>query len=88
MIREEVIKNLFEMRDGMPFDKCKDWIDSTSIAIRSLEAWDKVINELHELEEPGHPTLVVTMRIDHLINLINKHLKTVEESIDDERRSN
>lgn len=48
MTKEEAIKNLLEMRDGMPFDKCQDWIDATSMAIRSLEAWDNLEEEMAE----------------------------------------
>ena len=83
MTREEAIKNLLEMRDGMPFDKCQDWIETISIAVRSLKAWDSVIDKVCKFLEPENPTLVVTMRIDHFINIINEDLKTVEESIDD-----
>ena len=38
MTREEAVKSLLEMRDGMPFDKCRDWIEAISMAIRTLEA--------------------------------------------------
>lgn len=88
MTREEAVKSLLEMRDGMPSDKCQDWIDATSMAVRSLKAWDGVIDKVCQFLEPENPALVVTMRIDHFINIINEHLKTVEESIDDKRRSN
>lgn len=83
MTIEQAVKNLLEMRDGMPSDKCQDWIDATSMAVHSLEAWDNVIDELYQFLEPENPTLVVTMRIDHFINIINENLKTVEENIDD-----
>ena len=82
--REEAVKNLSEMRDGMPSDKCQDWIDAISMAVRSLKAWDSVIDKLRQFQEPEDPTLVVTMRIDHFINIINENLKEVE---DDKRRS-
>ena len=75
MTREEAIKNLLEMRDGMPSDKCQDWIDAISMAVRSLKAWDSVIDKLCQFQEPEDPTLVVTMRIDHFINIINEYLK-------------
>ena len=84
MTREEAIKNLLEMRDGMPSDKCQDWIDAISMAVRSLKAWDSVIDKLCQFQEPEDPTLVVTMRIDHFINIINEYLKEVEN---DKRRS-
>lgn len=83
MTREQAVKNLLEMRDGMPSDKCQDWIDATSMAVRSLKAWNSVIDKVCQFLEPENPTLVVTMRIDHFINIINEHLKTVEESIND-----
>ncbi len=81
MTREQAIIELDFLSRGFH----KDFNSARAIrtAIRSLEALDKVINELYEFEEPGNPTLVVTMRIDHLINIINKNLKTVEESIND-----
>ena len=47
MTREEAISNLRNMMDGMPFDKCSDWIDACNVAIRSLEAWEKVEEDLN-----------------------------------------
>lgn len=38
MTKEEAIKNLLEMRDGMPFDKCSDWIEACDIAIDALKS--------------------------------------------------
>ena len=78
MTRETAVKNLLEMRDSMPSDKCQDWIDATSMAVRSLKAWDNVIDKVCQFLEPENPTLVVTMRIDHFINIINEYLKEVE----------
>ena len=37
MTREEAVKSLLEMRDGMPFDKCRDWIEAISMAICAME---------------------------------------------------
>ena len=48
MKREEAISNLRDMMGGMPFDPCFDWIYACSIAIQSLEAWDKVIKDATE----------------------------------------
>lgn len=56
MTKEEAIKNLLEMRDGMPFDKCRDWIEAIDIAIKSLKSWDKdvVYGEWIKMDKRGN----------------------------------
>ncbi len=73
MTREEAIKALREMADGMPEDKCSDWIDACLIAIRSLEAWSKVKNDLDDLWLEGYSPHT------EIIEIIDRHLKEVEE---------
>lgn len=75
MTREEAVKSLLEMRDGMPFDKCRDWIEAISMAIRSLEAWDKVLNEMDS--SVVYPWDYGQWTKDYRI--IKKHLEEVED---------
>ena len=85
MTREEAIKILSNRDDfGIPKGYTSGYAEANDMAIRSLEAWDSVIDKVCQFLEPENPTLVVTMRIDHFINIINEHLKEVE---DDKRRS-
>lgn len=78
MTREEKILN---NRDGFGIPKgyISGYAEVIDMAARSLEAWNNIIDKLYQLQEPENPSLIVTMRIDHLINLINEHLKIVEE---------
>lgn len=76
MTREEAIKNLLEMRDGMPFDKCQDWIETVSMAIKSLEAWKKVEEDLNG--DFTRQTKGFRYGIDYAIATIDKHFEKVE----------
>jgi len=46
MTRKEAIKCIRDMQDGMPFDKCEDWIEALHIAINSMEVLTKFNQEI------------------------------------------
>lgn len=78
MAKEEAIKCLRDMIDGMPFDKCADWIDACRMAIKSLEAWDEVKKEIKSFqEETKNP--VYKLAFGSCLVSIEEHLKEVEE---------
>lgn len=77
MTREEAIDYLYDIKTDAIYRILSEEKDAIDMAIRSLEAWDSVIDELYQLQESGSPSLVVTMRTDHLINLIKRYLKEV-----------
>ena len=73
MTREEAIKIL----ETIP--TISEQVDALEIAIRSLEAWDKVKNDLDDLWLKGYSPHTEVMEI------IDRHLKEVEN---DKERSN
>lgn len=77
MTREQAIIELDFLSRG--FHKDFNSAKAIRTAIRSLKAWDNVIDKVCQFLEPENPTLVVTMRIDHFINIINEYLKEVED---------
>lgn len=73
MTREEAIKHLLEMKDGMPFDKCRDWREAVTIAIKSIIALRKIdvlVNKTYWAYPIG---------IDYCLDALEDILKEVEE---------
>ena len=79
MTREEAVLRLEVLKDFSQNNVLKNMHEAIDMAIRSLKAWDNVIDKVCQFLEPENPTLVVTMRIDHFINIINEYLKEVED---------
>lgn len=81
MTREEAKKRLEAFRDylcaGNPIwdvDECREAFNT---AIRSLEAWEKVKNDLND--DFPEQTKGFRYGIDYAMVIIDKHLKEVEE---------
>ena len=93
MTREEAISNLRDMMGGIPFDKCLDWIETCCVAIRSLEAWDEAMKDVHDWQEDFnvHVKMLFLTEADEdatmmygedVVNILGNHmveLKEVEE---------
>ncbi len=94
MTREEAISNLRDIMGGIPFEKCfDDQFDACSVAIRSLEAWDKVMRDVQDWQDDfnTHVKLLALteaekegtmMYGEDVVNIIVNHmaeLKEVEE---------
>ena len=55
----------------------KETIDANSIAIKNIEAWEKVKEEIKNAK-PVYPDRVRIWSTDTILAIINKHLKEVE----------
>lgn len=76
MTREEAIHTLrhepISINVGRMNGKAR-WLEAYNLAIRSLEAWDKVKKDLADMWLEGYSPHIEVMEI------IDKHLKEVEE---------
>lgn len=91
MTREEAVKDLDSMRDWFNSTVANDehyWSPAIGIAIRSLEAWDKVFHEANEryitfipsnFEEGETYEGAFHDGMGYVMDVIDKHLKEVEE---------
>jgi hypothetical protein len=89
MTREEAIKRLkIEIDDYTPFkdkwDGAKEDVEALTMAIKSLEVWDKVIEEIQQLKTIAENEHNVFFKayidgIDRSLEIIQKHLGEVEE---------
>ena len=85
MTRQEAIKNLRDIRDSMPFDKCDDWIQACNMAIRSLNMWEelyaKVASETISTSMDKFPTMDFSTGTK-IMKLINEYLNELDNKQD------
>lgn len=89
MSREETISNLRDMMGGIPFGKSFDGqFDACWVAIKSLEAWDKVIKDATERTVTFIPKSIEGNEtyesafydgVNYVVDIIKGYLKEVKE---------
>ena len=79
MTREQAMKELSYIADEMPSMECADWIEAISIAIKSLEAWEKVQQEINDLFSKPACYMSNYDAYKMFLEIIDKHLQEVEE---------
>lgn len=95
MTREEAIRMLIRLKDGINFEvtDSQKKMDALNMAIKSLEAWEKIKDQLselvhHNLDVKENFEIGSTSRIEcnttasvlaGVIDLIDKHLSGVSE---------
>ena len=94
MTRQEAIKNLRDIRDSMPFDKCDDWIQACNMAIQSLNKWEElyatIASETISTNIDKFPTMdfstgtkIMKLINEYLNELDNKQYIMTEKEIND-----
>jgi len=76
MTVEQAIKEL--KKYSIP---CGKYVEAYNMAIKSLEAWDKVIEELEKeyIEDRSIGVKVYQLGISKALDIIEEHLKEIEE---------
>lgn len=81
-MNSEEAKDLLDNLIGMVEDnQNNDYDEALKLAIRSLNAWSEVLNQLHEWKnkaENEHEQKIVYAYFS-AINIINQHLSEIEE---------
>ena len=81
MTREEAIQTINDNYPSSSKGEYEDLRNALNVAIRSLQAWDKVIDDLCEQDMKNRYELHMddyNVGIDQAIDIINKHLKEVD----------
>lgn len=78
MTREEAIRMLIRLKDGINFEvtDSQKKMDALNMAIKSLEAWEKIEDDIYELDCWDRE---YAKGVNDVQEIIDKHLSEVSE---------